>query len=199
MLEFDKLKQDVNFTTKQIKDIEDFCHAIYNNSRKLGVDQDVQDKKRTGREINLQGMAAEFWFKERYQLPYSLKVTDDAVKPRSYLTDIDVAYEDLIFEIKQTAYDNGCLFLRPSTPYHSKRKILGDIYILVVGKFPNYHTCKFISQKEFIHNNSNSDGELKIRIHKRIGKPGYFAEQDQMYDTLTEAVQWLERKTKDAA
>ena len=113
MLNFDKGKQDVLFSTDRITSIAKFCNAIYDNSRKLGVDQDVQDKKRTGREVNLQGMAAEIWFKERYQIPYSLEITEEAIKPRSYLEDIDVQYKDLIFEIKQTTYSNGCLFLRP--------------------------------------------------------------------------------------
>jgi len=199
MLNFDKGKQDVLFSTDRITSIAKFCNAIYDNSRKLGVDQDVQDKKRTGREVNLQGMAAEIWFKERYQIPYSLEITEDAIKPRSYLEDIDVQYKDLIFEIKQTTYSNGCLFLRPSTPYHKERKILGDIYVLVVGSFPHYETCKFISREEFIFINSDDEGVLTKRMHKRIGKPGYFVEQDEMKNTLTEAVKWLKENEKLAA
>jgi hypothetical protein len=36
-------------------------------------------------------------------------------------------------------------------------------------------------------------------MHKRIGKQGYFVEQSEMKDTLTEAVKWLKENEKLAA
>jgi len=178
-------------SSDEVKKVEIYCHAVYDYSRKVGSVQRKQDVKRSGREINLQGLAAEFWFKNKYNLPYSLDITMDSVKPRSYKKDIDVKIDDLVLEIKQTTYDRGCLFM-PNIDWHGKhRDLLADVYVLVVGRFPDYNKDLFITRDKFIKLNSNKKDELTPRIHKRIGKVGYFCEQSDMYTTLEEALKWV--------
>jgi len=42
-------------TPEKIKEIENYCNSIYDNSRKAQVKDHILDASRTGREINLQG------------------------------------------------------------------------------------------------------------------------------------------------
>ena len=180
----------MSLSPDEVKKIELYCHAVYYYSRQVGSKQRKQDRKRSGREINLQGLAAEFWFKNKYDIPYSLDITMDAVTPRSYKQDIDVRIDDLILEIKQTAYNNGCLFMPNIDWYGKHRDLLADVYVLVVGHFPDYKKDLFITREEFTKLNSNEKGELTPRIHNRIGKVGYFSEQSDMHTTLEEAMKW---------
>jgi len=180
----------MSLTSDEVKKVELYCHAVYDYSRKVGSKQRKQDKNRSGREINLQGLAAEFWFKNKHKLPYSLDITLDSVTPRSYKKDIDVKIDDLVLEIKQTGYDNGCLFMPDRDWYGKHRDLLANVYVLIVGCFPDYKKDLFITRDEFIKLNSNEKDELNPRMHKRIGKVGYFSEQSDMHTTLEEALEW---------
>lgn len=174
----------MTFSKKQIEDIKKYCEAVYIESRKYSRVDRIQDKSRTGREINLQGIGAEFWFKNKYNIPFSLEITDEAVKPRSYLKDVDVEYDDLVYELKQTSHKSGCLFINSLDWYGKERILLADVYVLVIGSFPDYKKDLFITKKKLKHINK------KPRMHRKIGKVGYFAEQSDMYETLEEALAW---------
>tara|TARA_R110002126_G_scaffold1406_4_gene8098 strand:- start:3976 stop:4575 length:600 start_codon:yes stop_codon:yes gene_type:complete len=198
MIDFDLNKKDFTFDEDKANEIETFCTAIYNNSRKANTVDRRQDTSRTSVEVNLQGMAAEIWFKEKYSLPYTLDVNSPDTQTRSYTVDIDAQVDDLIFEIKQTAYDNGCLFVRHNNWVGKNKELKADVFVLIVGKFPNYDRNLFISREKFEYLNS-VNGKLTHTIHKKIGKHGYHVEQEDMYPTLTEARAWQKEKLETKA
>ena len=184
------LNEKVLFDKKQTKKIEDYCNAVFDGLRGTGAKQRVQDPNRNGREVNLQGMAAEIWFKEKHNIPYSLELDNVDVAPRSYLHDVDVLIDGKVFELKQTSYDTGCLFLNHIDWYGKPKKLIADVYVLVIGKFPNYNRELYITREEFILINPEP------RMHKRIGKIGLFAEQSDMHSTLKEALNYNVRNSK---
>ena len=102
--------QNFQLSESKVNEILDYSNSIYDKARKLKVKDNILDKNRTGREINLQGMGAEVWYKEKYNLPYNLEATIDE-GPRTYKKDIDCLRNDLQLEIKQTSYPTGCLFI----------------------------------------------------------------------------------------
>ena len=181
------------FNNKQTKKIEDYCNAVFDGLRGTGAKQRVQDPNRNGREVNLQGMAAEIWFKEKHNIPYSLEPEDVDVAPRSYLHDVDVLIDGKVFELKQTSYDTGCLFLNHIDWYGKPKKLIADIYVLVIGKFPNYDRELYITREESILINPEA------RMHKLIGKVGLFAEQSDMHSTLKEALDYNVRNNKGSS
>jgi len=170
------------FNDSEAKEIENYCNAVFDGLRKANAIERVQSPYMDGRQVNLQGLAAEIWFKKKHKIPYDLSIIDD--KPRSYLNDIDVKVNGKIFELKQTAYENGCLFLRHVDWYGKPMKFIADVYVLIIGSFPNYKNDLFITREEFVSLNQ------KPRMHKRIGKYGFFVEQSDMHETIEEAMQY---------
>ncbi|MEK9918217.1 MAG: hypothetical protein VW496_02385 [Pelagibacteraceae bacterium] len=200
MLEFDNRQKDFMFSDEDIKSITDFCNTIYNNNRKGNVKDRKKDSSRSGIDINLQGISAEIWFKERYSLPYTLDLDSPDTKNRNYLKDIDAEYSNLVFEIKQTKHDNGCFFISGRDWYGKERKLISDIYVLIVGEFPNnYKKCLFITKSKLIKLNSDAAGNLQPSMHKRIGQYGYHVEQSDMYSTLTDCMAWENEGAAQAA
>ena len=57
---------------EKIKTIEKYCDKIYSNGRQQHIKDMVFDPNRTGKEVNLQGLGAEIWFKEKHNIPYTL-------------------------------------------------------------------------------------------------------------------------------
>ena len=193
----------MNFQLDQqtVSKVKEYCDYLYESNRKFGVKDSIIDKNRSGKEINLQGLGAEVWYKKKYNIPFNLDATKENLRPRSYKTDIDCIREGLNLELKQTSYFSGCLFL-PATDHYSKpRKLLADMYVLVVGSFPNYEKDLHISvlsiTKKFFVKESNM---LKPTKHSRMKSVGYHMEQDEMYETFEKALEANgNSKPKDAS
>mgnify|MGYP003653625324 CR=1 FL=1 len=172
----------------KVKEIQKYCNLIYDRSRKLNVKDNILDTNRTGKEINLQGMGAEIWYKEKHNIPYSLETILEE-GPRTYKKDIDCIREARKLEIKQTSYPTGCLFLAATDHYKRPRELISDMYVLIVGDFPNYTKDLHITYDElyskFFNKTSN---KIEATIHPKIGKFGYHVEQDEMYETMEEAI-----------
>jgi hypothetical protein len=190
------MTKDFKLTDEKIKDIVKFCDAIYDRSRELQVKDYILDRSRTGKEINLQGMGAEIWYKEKHGLPYNLDATLDA-GPRSYKKDVDCVRDGFKLEVKQTSYPTGCLFIASVDHYNRPRKLISDMYVLIIGNFPNYSNDLHISDvtltNKYFDKTSNT---LCPTMHPKIGKFGYHVEQDEMYETFEEAVKSDGRTTK---
>ena len=60
--------ENFKLKSKKIKEIESYCNLIYERNRKLNVKDHILDSNRTGKEINLQGLGAEIWYKEKYNI-----------------------------------------------------------------------------------------------------------------------------------
>lgn len=176
-------------TPDKITEIQNYCNSIYDNSRKAQVKDHILDESRTGKEINLQGMGAEIWYKEKYNIPYNLNATLDE-GPRTYKKDVDCIREGMHLEIKQTTYPTGCLFLNATDHYGRPRKLLADMHVLIIGKFPNYERDLYISNLSLLDKFFNKKvNELTPTIHPKIGKFGYHMEQDELFDTFEEAIE----------
>jgi hypothetical protein len=167
-------------TPTEAKRIKTHCNKIYSESRKSNIKDRKQDVSRSGKEINLQGMGAEYWLRKVHGLPFDFSDAD--YTPRTYLTDIDIILEGKRCEVKQTTYPSGCFFISSKDWYGKDRKLLADIYILVVGTFPDYTDDYYISKKHLIELNPTPT------MHKRIGRVGYHVEQDDMYPTFEEVM-----------
>ena len=181
--------ENFQLSESKVNEILDYSNSIYDKARKLNVKDNILDKKRTGREINLQGMGAEVWYKEKYNIPYNLKATLDE-GPRTYKKDIDCIRDDLKLEIKQTAYATGCLFISALDHYGKPRKLLSNVYVLIIGSFPNYtrdlHVTNLSLTNKFFDKTSNI---LAPTMHPKIGKFGYHLEQEEMFETFEEALE----------
>ena len=183
------LMENFQLSESKVNEILDYSNSIYDKARKLNVKDNILDKRRTGREINLQGMGAEVWYKEKYNIPYNLKATLDE-GPRTYKKDIDCIRDDLKLEIKQTAYPTGCLFISALDHYGKPRKLLSNVYVLIIGSFPNYmrdlHVTNLSLTNKFFDKTSNI---LAPTMHPKIGKFGYHLEQEEMFETFEEALE----------
>ena len=183
------MTKDFTLPDKKVKEIRDYCNAIYDTSRKMNVKDHIVDRKRDGKEINLQGMGAEIWYKEKYGIPYNLNATLDE-GPRTYKKDIDCIRDDLKLEIKQTSYPTGCLFIAALDHYGKPRKLLSNVYVLIIGSFPNYmrdlHVTNLSLTNKFFDKTSNI---LAPTMHLKIGKFGYHLEQEEMFETFEEALE----------
>ena len=174
-----------NFQLDQqtINETKEYCDYLYESNRKFGIKDSIIDKNRSGKEINLQGLGAEVWYKKKYNIPFNLR-------PRSYKTDIDCIREGLNLELKQTSYFRGCLFLSATDHYSKPRKLLADMYVLIVGSFPNYekdlHVSLLSITKKFFVKESNM---LKPTKHSRMKSVGYHMEQDEMHETFEKALE----------
>ena len=181
--------ENFQLSESKVNEILDYSNSIYDKARKLNVKDNILDKKRTGREINLQGMGAEVWYKEKYNIPYNLKATLDE-GPRTYKKDIDCIRDDLKLEIKQTSYPTGCLFIAALDHYGKPRKLLSNVYVLIIGSFPNYmrdlHVTNLSLTNKFFDKTSNI---LAPTMHPKIGKFGYHLEQEEMFETFEEALE----------
>ncbi len=181
--------QNFQLSESKVNEILDYSNSIYDKARKLKVKDNILDKNRTGREINLQGMGAEVWYKEKYNLPYNLEATIDE-GPRTYKKDIDCLRNDLQLEIKQTSYPTGCLFISALDHYGKTRKLLSNVYVLIIGSFPNYikdlHVTNLSLTNKFFDKPSNI---LAPTMHPKIGKFGYHLEQEEMFETFEEALE----------
>ncbi len=166
---------------EKIKTIEKYCNKIYANGRQQHIKDMVFDPHRTGKEVNLQGLGAEIWFKEKHNIPYTLFEDKENFVPRSYKKDIDCMMEGIQLEIKQTSYPTGCLFLNEIDHYGKKRKMMSEMFVLIVGSFPDYSHELYLSKKELL------DRFPEPTYHNRIRKRGYHSEQDKMYQTFKEA------------
>ena len=180
--------ENFQLSESKVNEILDYSNSIYDKARKLNVKDNILDKRRTGREINLQGMGAEVWYKEKYNIPYNLKATLDE-GPRTYKKDIDCIRDDLKLEIKQTSYPTGCLFIAALDHYGKPRKLLSNVYVLIIGSFPNYmrdlHVTNLSLTNKFFDKTSNI---LAPTMHPKIGKFGYHLEQEEMFETFEEAL-----------
>jgi len=177
---------------------------VYNNNRRFKVKDNILDKNRTGKEINLQGLGAEIWFKEKYNIPYTLFEDEENFIPRTYKKDIDCIFKnDLKLELKQTVYPNGCLFIPATDHWRKPRKLISDMYVLIVGSFPFYKKDLFISKLDLVNRYLNHDtNRLCTTSHPKIGKSGYHMEQDEMYNSFEEALESDGRRrttTEDAS
>ena len=183
------LMENFQLSESKVNEILDYSNSIYDKARKLNVKDNILDKRRTGREINLQGMGAEVWYKEKYNIPYNLKATLDE-GPRTYKKDIDCIRDDLKLEIKQTSYPTGCLFIAALDHYGKPRKLLSNVYVLIIGSFPNYmrdlHVTNLSLTNKFFDKTSNI---LAPTMHPKIGKFGYHLEQEEMFETFEEALE----------
>ncbi len=181
--------ENFQLSESKVNEILDYSNSIYDKARKLNVKDNILDKRRTGREINLQGMGAEVWYKEKYNIPYNLKATLDE-GPRTYKKDIDCIRDDLKLEIKQTSYPTGCLFIAALDHYGKPRKLLSNVYVLIIGSFPNYmrdlHVTNLSLTNKFFDKTSNI---LAPTMHPKIGKFGYHLEQEEMFETFEEALE----------
>ena len=181
--------ENFQLSESKVNEILDYSNSIYDKARKLNVKDNILDKRRTGREINLQGMGAEIWYKEKYNIPYNLKATLDE-GPRTYKKDIDCIRDDLKLEIKQTSYPTGCLFIAALDHYGKPRKLLSNVYVLIIGSFPNYmrdlHVTNLSLTNKFFDKTSNI---LAPTMHPKIGKFGYHLEQEEMFETFEEALE----------
>ena len=181
--------ENFQLSESKVNEILDYSNSIYDKARKLNVKDNILDKKRTGREINLQGMGAEVWYKEKYNIPYNLKATLDE-GPRTYKKDIDCIRDDLKLEIKQTSYPTGCLFIAALDHYGKPRKLLSNVYVLIIGSFPNYtkdlHITNLSLTNKFFDKTSNL---LAPTMHPKIGKFGYHLEQEEMFETFEGALE----------
>ena len=181
--------ENFQLSESKVNEILDYSNSIYDKARKLNVKDNILDKRRTGREINLQGMGAEVWYKEKYNIPYNLKATLDE-GPRTYKKDIDCIRDDLKLEIKQTSYPTGCLFIAALDHYGKPRKLLSNVYVLIIGSFPNYtkdlHITNLSLTNKFFDKTSNL---LAPTMHPKIGKFGYHLEQEEMFETFEEALE----------
>ena len=190
------MTKDFKLPDKKVKEIRDYCNAIYDTSRKMNVKDHISDRKRSGKEINLQGMGAEIWYKEKYGIPYNLDATLDE-GPRTYKKDLDCLRNGYRLELKQTTYHTGCFFIEALDHYGKTRKLIADMYVVVIGSFPNYYKDLYIGDisltQKFFNKGSNL---LEPTRHPKIGKFGYHAEQDEMYETFEEALDADGRTTK---
>ena len=181
--------ENFQLSENKVNEILEYTNSIYDKARKLNVKDNILDKKRTGREINLQGMGAEVWYKEKYNIPYNLEATIDE-GPRTYKKDIDCLRNDLQLEIKQTSYPTGCLFISALDHYGKPRKLLSNVYVLIIGSFPNYtkdlHITNLSLTNKFFDKTSNL---LAPTMHPKIGKFGYHLEQEEMFETFEEALE----------
>ena len=181
--------ENFQLSESKVNEILDYSNSINDKDRKLNVKYNILDKRRTGREINLQGMGAEVWYKEKYNIPYNLKATLDE-GPRTYKKDIDCIRDDLKLEIKQTSYPTGCLFIAALDHYGKPRKLLSNVYVLIIGSFPNYmrdlHVTNLSLTNKFFDKTSNI---LAPTMHPKIGKFGYHLEQEEMFETFEEALE----------
>ena len=181
--------ENFQLSENKVNEILEYTNSIYDKARKLNVKDNILDKRRTGREINLQGMGAEVWYKEKYNIPYNLKATLDE-GPRTYKKDIDCIRDDLKLEIKQTSYPTGCLFIAALDHYGKPRKLLSNVYVLIIGSFPNYtkdlHITNLSLTNKFFDKTSNL---LAPTMHPKIGKFGYHLEQEEMFETFEEALE----------
>lgn len=174
------------FTPTMIQNIENHCNLIYSNSRKKNVKDRKKDTSRSGKEINLQGIGAEIWFKELHGIPYELllDVTAEDYVPRNYKNDIDVVVNGMVCEIKQTSYPTGCFFISHKNWHGKERELLADVYVLVIGSFPFYDKALYLTKDNLVYLNPEP------RMHPRIGQRGYYAEQEDMHTTLEDALKW---------
>ena len=181
--------ENFQLSENKVNEILEYTNSIYDKARKLNVKDNILDKKRTGREINLQGMGAEVWYKEKYNIPYNLEATIDE-GPRTYKKDIDCLRNDLQLEIKQTSYPTGCLFISALDHYGKPRKLLSNVYVLIIGSFPNYtkdlHITNLSLTNKFFDKTSNL---LAPTMHPKIGKFGYHLEQEEMFETFEGALE----------
>jgi len=182
---------------RKVKKIKRYCDAVYDNNRKFKVRDNILDSNRTGKEINLQGLGAEIWFKEKYDIPYTLFEDEENFIPRTYKKDIDCIFKNgLKLELKQTMYPKGCFFIAAIDHWHKPRKLISDMYVLIVGSFPFYKKDLFISKLDlvdkYLDRNTN---RLCPTIHPKIGKAGYHMEQDEMYNSFEEALETDGRRT----
>ena len=182
--------ENFKLKSKKVKEIESYCNLIYERNRKLNIKDHILDSNRTGKEINLQGLGAEIWYKEKYNIPYTLSEDEENFKPRTYKNDIDCIRNGYKLELKQTSYPSGCFFIASSDHYRKPRNLLSDVYVLIVGSFPDYERDLYIgllslTKKYYNFKTSN----LVPTIHPKIGKLGYHMEQDEMYSTLEEALE----------
>ena len=191
--------ENFQLSESKVNEILDYSNSIYDKARKLNVKDNILDKRRTGREINLQGMGAEVWYKEKYNIPYNLKATLDE-GPRTYKKDIDCIRDDLKLEIKQTSYPTGCLFIAALDHYGKPRKLLSNVYVLIIGSFPNYmrdlHVTNLSLTNKFFDKTSNI---LAPTMHPKIGKFGYHLEQEEMFETFEEALEADGRRNTDTS
>ena len=192
--------QNFQLSESKVNEILDYSNSIYDKARKLKVKDNILDKNRTGREINLQGMGAEVWYKEKYNLPYNLEATIDE-GPRTYKTDVDCLRDGFKLELKQTTYYNGCFFIEALDHYGKTRQLISDMYVLVIGKFPNYSKDLYIGDISLIKKFFNKEANrLEPTMHHKIRKFGFHAEQDEMYETFEEALEADGRSTtRDAS
>ena len=51
--------ENFQLSESKVNEILDYTNNVYDKARKLNVKDNILDKRRTGREINLQGMGAE--------------------------------------------------------------------------------------------------------------------------------------------
>ena len=189
------MSKDFKLPDKKVKEIKDYCNTIYDRSRTLQIKDHIVDRKRSGKEINLQGMGAEIWYKEKYGIPYNLDATLDK-GPRTYKTDVDCLRNGFKLELKQTTYYNGCFFIEALDHYGKTRQLISDMYVLVIGKFPNYSKDLYIGDisliKKFFNREAN---RLEPTMHHKIRKFGFHMEQDEMYETFEEALEADGRST----
>ena len=188
--------KDFKLPDKKVKEIRDYCNTIYDTSRKMNVKDHIVDSKRDGKGINLQGMGAEIWYKEKYGIPYNLDATLDE-GPRTYKKDLDCLRNGYRLELKQTTYHTGCFFIEALDHYGKTRKLIADMYVLVIGSFPKYYKDLYIGDisltKKFFNKGSNL---LEPTMHPKIRKFGYHVEQDEMYEIFEEALEADGRTTK---
>ena len=56
------MSKDFKLPDKKVKEIKDYCNTIYDRSRRLNIKDHIVDSKRSGKEINLQGMGGKVWY-----------------------------------------------------------------------------------------------------------------------------------------
>jgi hypothetical protein len=56
------------FNDSEAKEIKNYCNAVFDGLRKAKAKERVQSPHMDGRQINLQGLAAEIWFKKKHKI-----------------------------------------------------------------------------------------------------------------------------------
>lgn len=141
------------------------AHSIakerYNNNRKAGV-VDVKVGKQSNEEVDLYGMAGEIVVANVLNL-----YPDFTTQPRSGGYDL-LMHDGRRIDVKTTQYVTGRLI---TTMKKTGEDV--DIYILVIGTFPNFEVKGWATSEE-MHDKSNI---------KDLGYgPTYVIEQDDLHD-----------------
>lgn len=173
--------------------IKSLCKKLWDVNRAAKIIDQKKDQRRTSTEVNLDGKGAEYWFKGKYNIPFDLD--DDlsnpsATRQRTYKADIDVVINNKTIEIKNTRWKTGCLFIPGSTHYGKPRELIRDIYVLVIGGFPDYNKAFFITREELLKINDH-----KPRMNWKIGSNGYYADQHELHATLEDALAYDEHNS----